>query len=153
MASTSLPIGYRYATPIELLTAGRSPTSRQVVTPAGELISRRQAEKIDAQLRGFATKEEQRAASGTSGISSEEQAYRASWRKQAALYGLDTRIRENTQYQMFRQEWQDLKKSIPDLVKSLGKQQGGMEYERQRLDIFLKFGLISAADYDRYKGV
>ncbi len=133
MASTSLPIGYRYATPIELLTAGRSPTSRQVVTPAGELISRRQAEKIDAQLRGFATKEEQRAASGTSGISSEEQAYRASWRKQA--------------------EWQDLKKSIPDLVKSLGKQQGGMEYERQRLDIFLKFGLISAADYDRYKGV
>src|SRR5262249_24004267 len=157
MASTSLPIGYRYATPLELLAAGKSLTSRQVVTPDGDFISRRQAEKLDAQQRGFTSKEEQRAAAKasapTGGISSEVQSIRESYRKQAEQYGLDTRIRGNANYQMFKQERQDLEKTYDDLVKSLGKQQGNLEYRRQRLDIYLKFGLISQDDYDRYMGV
>jgi hypothetical protein len=153
MASTSLPIGYRYATPIELIASGKSPTSRQVVTPAGDFIPRRQAEKIDAQSRGYSTKEEQRAAAKSSGISRDVQDIRNSFRKQADKYGLDTKIRGNAEYQKFKQELQDLQKSYPDLLKSLGKQRGRDEYQLQRIDIYLKFGLISKADYDKYKGV
>ena len=153
MTSTSLPIGYRYASPVELIAAGKSPTSRQVVTPAGDLIPRRQAEKLDAQSRGYPTKEEQRAAAKSSGISNEVQSIRASWRKQSDKYGLDSRIRNNSEYQKFKQELQDLEKSRADLLKSLGKLRGQDEYQLQRLDIYLKFGRISEADYNAYKGV
>jgi hypothetical protein len=149
----SLPPGYRYATPIELIEAGKSLTSRQVVTPSGDLIARRQAENIDAQARGYESKEHQREAAKSSGISDAVQGYRDSWRRNAEKQGLDTRIRGNVDYQNFRRELQDLDRSRADLLKTMGKKAGQKEYKKQYSDIYLKYGLITDAQYKKYLGV
>jgi hypothetical protein len=128
--------------------------SRTVVTPDGERISRRQAENIASQLAGHSSLSAQRRAGGLrSGISDEERENRNSWRKNAEAQGLDARIKGNADYKLFNQELKQVDKSQQHLIKSLGKQAGGEEYKKQRLDVYLKFGLITKTQYNAYRGV
>jgi hypothetical protein len=139
----SLPPGYTYL----------PGSARRVLTPTGDTISRRQAENIDAQARGYASKEQQRETARASGISGAIQDIRDSWRRNAEKQGLNTRIRGNTDYQNFKRELRDLDRSRQDLLSTMGKREGQREYQRQRLDTYLKYNLITDAQYKKYLGV
>jgi hypothetical protein len=128
--------------------------SRTVITPAGELISRRQAENIAAQLAGHSTLSAQRRAGGLrSGISDEERSSRASWRRTSEAQGLDARIRGNADYKLFAQELKQVDGSKQHLINTLGKRAGRDEFLKQRLDVYLKHGLITRAQYNSYRGL
>jgi hypothetical protein len=135
----SIPPGYTYL----------PGTARRVLTPTGDIISRRQAEKIDAQARGHPDKEAQRATAG-SGLSNAERGYRDSWRRNAEKQGLETRIRGNADYQNFKRELRDLERTRTDLINSMGKNAGRKEYQKQFSDIYLRYGLITDAQYKKY---
>lgn len=88
----------------------------------------------------------------SSAISGDVQNIRDSWRRNAEKQGVDIRIRGNTDYQNFKRELQDLEKSRESLYNSLGKRQGRNEYKEQHLNIYLKYGLITQGQYDKYMG-
>jgi hypothetical protein len=128
--------------------------NRDVYAPSGDIISRRQAENIASQLAGYDTLSAQRRAAGLrAGLSDEEKANRASWRRTSETQGLDGRIRNNADFKLFNQELKQVDGSKQHLINVLGKRDGRYEFLKQRLDVYLKFGRISDADYKKYLGL
>jgi hypothetical protein len=140
-------------------------------TETGETLSRRQFDKRYGSLSqdGFTSYEARqkaadvlrekggaaKAVANERGLSREARNIRESWKRNAEKSGLDTRIRKNGNFQAFKSEIKSIEQSQADLLKRFGgdKRAANTEYKKQKLDTYLKFGLISRNDYDHYMGV
>jgi hypothetical protein len=141
-------------------------------TETGEELSRRQFDRRYGSLaqQGFTSYEQRqriseqlrekggaaKSVANERGLSRETRNIRESWKRQSEKYGLEARIRGNREYQAWKTEIQDIERWYQQQSKkaALSSERAELqrEYKQQRLDTYLKFGLISQGDYDKYMG-